>query len=70
MLRTFLTLCAHFRTGETGVLGAVLTSPKVSAELIADGVHVDQAAMRMLVELKTPESRDPGKRWHVRHWNA
>jgi N-acetylglucosamine-6-phosphate deacetylase len=39
----------------TGVIGAVLTSPKVSAELIADGVHVDGAAMRMLVELKTPE---------------
>jgi len=39
----------------TGVIGAVLTSAKVSAELIADGVHVDEAAMRMLVELKTPE---------------
>jgi N-acetylglucosamine-6-phosphate deacetylase len=39
----------------TGVIGAVLTSSKVSAELIADGVHVDDAAMRMLVELKTPE---------------
>ena len=39
----------------TGVLGAVLTSPEVSAELIADGVHVDEAAMRMLVDLKTPE---------------
>ncbi len=39
----------------TGVIGAVLTSPKVSAELIADGVHVDEAAMRMLVELKTSE---------------
>jgi N-acetylglucosamine-6-phosphate deacetylase len=39
----------------TGVLGAVLTSPKISTELIADGVHVDEAAMRMLVELKTPE---------------
>jgi N-acetylglucosamine-6-phosphate deacetylase len=39
----------------TGVLGAVLTSPRVSAELIADGVHVDETAMRMLVELKTPE---------------
>jgi N-acetylglucosamine-6-phosphate deacetylase len=39
----------------TGVIGAVLTSPKVSTELIADGVHVDEAAMRMLVELKTPE---------------
>jgi N-acetylglucosamine-6-phosphate deacetylase len=39
----------------TGVIGAVLTSPKISAELIADGVHVDDAAMRMLVQLKTPE---------------
>ena len=39
----------------TGVIGAVLTSSKVSAELIADGIHVDEAAMRMLVELKTPE---------------
>jgi N-acetylglucosamine-6-phosphate deacetylase len=39
----------------TGVIGAVLTSPKISAELIADGVHVDEAAMRMLVQLKTPE---------------
>src|SRR5262249_42965136 len=33
----------------------VLTSPKVSAELIADGVHVDEAAMRMLIEVKKPE---------------
>ena len=39
----------------TGVIGAVLTSPEVSAELISDGVHVDDAAMRMLIELKTPE---------------
>jgi N-acetylglucosamine-6-phosphate deacetylase len=39
----------------TGVIGAVLTSPKVSAELIADKIHVDEAAMRMLVDLKTPE---------------
>jgi N-acetylglucosamine-6-phosphate deacetylase len=39
----------------TGVIGAVLTSRKVSAEVIADGVHVDEAAIRMLVELKTPE---------------
>ena len=30
-----------FSHRETGVLGAVLTSPGVSAELIADGIHVD-----------------------------
>jgi N-acetylglucosamine-6-phosphate deacetylase len=39
----------------TGVIGAVMTSPAVSAELIADGVHVDDAAIRMLVGLKTPD---------------
>lgn len=44
-----------FSHRETGVLGAVLTSPEVSAELIADGVHVDAPAMRMLVDVKTPE---------------
>ncbi|HVA93784.1 MAG TPA: N-acetylglucosamine-6-phosphate deacetylase [Candidatus Dormibacteraeota bacterium] len=44
-----------FSHRDTGVIGAVMTSPKVSAELIADGIHVDQAAMRMLVDLKTPE---------------
>jgi len=44
-----------FSHRETGVLGAVLTSPNVSAELIADGIHVDAAAMRVLLELKTAE---------------
>jgi N-acetylglucosamine-6-phosphate deacetylase len=44
-----------FSHRETGVIGAVLTSSKVSAELIADGVHVDEAAMKMLVDLKSPE---------------
>src|SRR5262249_21562057 len=35
-----------------GVIGAVLTSSEVSAELIADGVHVDEAAMRLLLQAK------------------
>jgi N-acetylglucosamine-6-phosphate deacetylase len=39
----------------TGVIGAVLTSPEISAELIADGVHVDEPAMRILIELKTAD---------------
>jgi N-acetylglucosamine-6-phosphate deacetylase len=44
-----------FSHRETGVLGAVLTSPEVSAELIADGVHVDATAIRMLLGLKSPD---------------
>jgi N-acetylglucosamine-6-phosphate deacetylase len=41
-----------FSHRETGVLGAVLTSPQVTAELIADGVHVDSAAMKLLLAAK------------------
>jgi N-acetylglucosamine-6-phosphate deacetylase len=41
-----------FSHRETGVLGAVLTSSEVTAELIADGVHVDPAAMRLLFSAK------------------
>jgi N-acetylglucosamine-6-phosphate deacetylase len=41
-----------FAHRETGVIGAVLTAPDVTAELIADGVHVDAAAMRILVAAK------------------
>jgi N-acetylglucosamine-6-phosphate deacetylase len=44
-----------FSHRDTGVLGAVLTSPRVTAELIADGVHVDEAAMKLLLNAK------PGK---------
>ena len=41
-----------FSHRDTGVLGAVLTSPQVTAELIADGVHVDEAAMKLLLAAK------------------
>ncbi len=41
-----------FSHRETGVLGAVLTTPGVTAELIADGVHVDPPAMRLLLSCK------------------
>ena len=41
-----------FSHRETGVLGAVLTTPEVTAELIADGVHVDSPAMRLLLAAK------------------
>jgi len=41
-----------FSHRDTGVLGAVLTSSLVTAELIADGVHVDEAAMKLLLNAK------------------
>jgi N-acetylglucosamine-6-phosphate deacetylase len=41
-----------FSHRDSGVIGAVLTSPEVSAELIADGVHVDEPAMRLLLQAK------------------
>jgi N-acetylglucosamine-6-phosphate deacetylase len=44
-----------FSHRDPGVLGAVFISPDVSAELIADGVHVDPTAIRMLLGLKSPD---------------
>ena len=44
-----------FSHRETGVLGAVLTDPQVTTEIIADGVHVDGPAIRLLVEAKGTE---------------
>jgi len=44
-----------FTHRDPGVIGAVLTSPDVTAELIADGVHVDEVAMKILVQAKGAE---------------
>jgi N-acetylglucosamine-6-phosphate deacetylase len=41
-----------FTHRDPGVIGAVLTSPDVNAELIADGVHVEEAAMKLLLIAK------------------
>jgi N-acetylglucosamine-6-phosphate deacetylase len=41
-----------FSHRDSGVIGAVLTSPEVTAELIADGIHVEEAAMRILLQAK------------------
>jgi len=43
-----------FSHRDPGVIGAVLTSPDVNAELIADGVHVEEAAMKLLLLAKGP----------------
>jgi len=44
-----------FSHRETGVIGAVLTDPRVTAEVIADGVHVDDPALRLLLAAKSAE---------------
>jgi N-acetylglucosamine-6-phosphate deacetylase len=41
-----------FSHRETGVIGAVLTDARVTAEVIADGVHVDDPAIRILLAAK------------------
>jgi N-acetylglucosamine-6-phosphate deacetylase len=41
-----------FTHRDSGILGAVLTDDRVSAELICDGVHVEPAAILLLVKAK------------------
>ncbi|HKB98895.1 MAG TPA: N-acetylglucosamine-6-phosphate deacetylase [Terriglobales bacterium] len=38
-----------------GILGAVLTDRRVSADIIADGVHLDPAIVKLFAEAKGPE---------------
>jgi N-acetylglucosamine-6-phosphate deacetylase len=44
-----------FSHRDPGVIGAVLTSPEINAELIADGVHVEGGAMKLLLQAKGAE---------------
>ncbi len=44
-----------FTHRDPGVIGAVLTSREISAELIADGVHVEEGAMKLLLQAKGHE---------------
>src|SRR4029077_8254053 len=41
-----------FSHRDSGVIGAVLTSPEVTAELIADGIHVEDIPVKMLLQAK------------------
>jgi N-acetylglucosamine-6-phosphate deacetylase len=41
-----------FTHRDPGVIGAVLTSPEINAELIADGIHVEEGAMKLLLMAK------------------
>jgi N-acetylglucosamine-6-phosphate deacetylase len=40
---------------DPGILGAVLTDARVSADIIADGIHLDPAIIRMFLKLKGAE---------------
>ena len=40
---------------DPGILGAVLTDARVSADVIADGVHVDPAIVKLFARAKGPE---------------
>src|SRR5262249_7954807 len=44
-----------FSHRDPGVIGAGLTAPEGNAELIADGIHVDEVAMKVLLQAKGPE---------------
>ncbi|HUZ47635.1 MAG TPA: N-acetylglucosamine-6-phosphate deacetylase [Terriglobia bacterium] len=41
-----------FMHRDSGIIGAVLTDDRISAELICDGVHVEPTAIRLLVKAK------------------
>ncbi|TAM80074.1 MAG: N-acetylglucosamine-6-phosphate deacetylase [Acidobacteria bacterium] len=44
-----------FMHRDSGIIGAVLTDDRVSAELICDGIHVEPTAIRLLVRSKGVE---------------
>ena len=41
---------------DPGILGAVLTDPRVSADMIVDGIHLDPAIVRLVANAKGPEN--------------
>jgi N-acetylglucosamine-6-phosphate deacetylase len=40
---------------EPGILGAVLTDSRISADIIADGIHLDPAVVKLVAQAKGPE---------------
>jgi N-acetylglucosamine-6-phosphate deacetylase len=40
---------------DAGILGAVLTDRRVSADIIADGIHLDPAIVKLVAQVKGPE---------------
>ena len=53
---------------EPGLVGAILGSPAVHAGLIADGIHVRPAAIRIALTAKRPPTHLPRHRRNVPDW--
>ena len=47
--------CVRWIIARPGILGAVLTDRRVSADIIADGVHLDPAIVKLFAQAKGPE---------------
>jgi N-acetylglucosamine-6-phosphate deacetylase len=41
---------------EPGIAGEMLTNPQLTADIIADGIHVDPAVVRLFLQAKGPEA--------------
>jgi N-acetylglucosamine-6-phosphate deacetylase len=41
---------------DPGLLGLVLTDPRISADIIADGIHVDPVVVELFMRMKGPEN--------------
>ena len=41
---------------DPGILGEVLTDPRLSAEIIADGIHVDPVIVQLFLKAEGPEA--------------
>ncbi len=41
---------------DPGILGEVLTNPKITADIIADGIHLDPTIVKLFLEAKGPDS--------------
>jgi|HubBroStandDraft_6_1064221.scaffolds.fasta_scaffold23654_2 N-acetylglucosamine-6-phosphate deacetylase len=41
---------------EPGIVAAVLTDPRLSADIIADGIHLDPAIVELFLKMKGPEA--------------
>lgn len=41
---------------DPGIIGEILTNPRLSGDIIADGIHIDPAIVKLVAEAKGPEN--------------